>query len=74
VGRGEQLSVARPPGRVIGAPQAPLKITGSSDTRLTTHKNTKHDILSNFKNSPQKIGQAADEIFRVAACPPLSLL
>jgi len=23
VGRGEQLSVARPPGRVTGAPQAP---------------------------------------------------
>jgi hypothetical protein len=55
VGRGEQLSVARPPGRVIGAPRAPLKITGSSDTRLTTHKNTKHDILSNFKKIPQKI-------------------
>jgi hypothetical protein len=33
VGRGEQLSVARPPGRVSRAPQAPLKITGSSDTR-----------------------------------------
>jgi hypothetical protein len=32
-GPGGELSVARPPGRVIGAPQAPLKITGSSDTR-----------------------------------------
>jgi len=54
VGRGEQLSVARPPGRVIGAPQASLKTTGSSDTRLTTHKNTNNDILCNFKNLPQK--------------------
>jgi hypothetical protein len=33
VGRGGELSVARPPGGVIGAPQAPLKITRSSDTR-----------------------------------------
>jgi len=32
-GPGGQLSVARPPGRVSGAPQAPDKITGSSDTR-----------------------------------------
>jgi hypothetical protein len=32
-GPGGQLSVARPPGRVSGAPQAPYKITGSSDTR-----------------------------------------
>jgi hypothetical protein len=32
-GPGGQLSVARPPGRVIGAPQAPQKITGSSDTQ-----------------------------------------
>ncbi len=37
------------------------------DTRLTSHKNTKHDIVSNFKNLPQKLGQAAGEIFRVAA-------
>jgi hypothetical protein len=29
--------------------------------------NTKDDILCNFKNLPQKLGQAADEIFRVAA-------
>ena len=28
-----QLSVARPSGHVIGAPQALQKITGSSDTR-----------------------------------------
>jgi hypothetical protein len=26
------------------------------------------------KTYPKKLGQAADEIFRVAACPPLSLL
>jgi len=26
-------------------------------------------MLSNFKNYPKKLGQAADEIFRVAACP-----
>jgi len=39
VGRGEQLSVARPPGRGSRAPQAPLKITGSSDTRLETKIN-----------------------------------
>lgn len=32
-GPGGQLSVARPPGRVSGAAQAPHKITGSSDTR-----------------------------------------
>ena len=32
-GPGGQLSVARPPGRVSGAPQARNKITGSSDTR-----------------------------------------
>jgi len=52
---------------VEGAPQAPHKITGLSDTRLTSHKNTKHDIVCNFKNLPKKLGQAADEIFRVAA-------
>jgi hypothetical protein len=32
-GPGGQLSVARPPGCVSGAPQAPHKITGSSNTR-----------------------------------------
>jgi hypothetical protein len=32
-GLGGQLSVARPPGRVSGAPQTRSKITGSSDTR-----------------------------------------
>jgi hypothetical protein len=32
-GPGEQLSLAPPPGRATGAPQAPHKITGSSDTR-----------------------------------------
>jgi hypothetical protein len=32
-GPGGELSVARPPGRVTGAPQAQSKITGSSDTR-----------------------------------------
>jgi hypothetical protein len=26
------------------------------------------------KTYPKKLGQAVDEIFRVAACPPLSLL
>jgi hypothetical protein len=62
VGRGEQLSVARPPGRVIGAPQAPLKTTGSSNTRLDLKKNTKGGIVCNFKNSPQKIGQTVGEI------------
>jgi hypothetical protein len=30
-------------------------------------KNTKNSNICNFKNLPQKIGQAADEIFRVAA-------
>ena len=32
-GPGGQLSVARPPGRVSGAPQALHKITGLSDSR-----------------------------------------
>jgi hypothetical protein len=32
-GPGGQLSMARPPDRVIGAPQALQKITGSNDTR-----------------------------------------
>jgi hypothetical protein len=44
------------------APQA----TGASDTRYTNKKNIKDDILLNFKNLPQKLSQAADEIFRVA--------
>jgi hypothetical protein len=54
VGRGEQLSVARPPGRVSGAPQAPHKITGLSDTRYNSQKSTNNDIVSNFKNLTQK--------------------
>ena len=42
MGRGEQLSVARPPGRATRAPQALNKITGSSDTRLEKQeKNSK---------------------------------
>jgi hypothetical protein len=50
---GGQLSVARPP-----RPRRPLAggaKPGLSDTRLTTHKNTKHDILPNFKNSHPKL-------------------
>jgi hypothetical protein len=43
--------------------------TGFSNTRLDLKKNTKDDIVCNFKNLPKKLGQAADEIFRVAACP-----
>ena len=56
----------------IWAPQAPVtggKPTGLSNTRLDLKKNTKDGIVCNFKKSPQKLGQAADEIFRVAACP-----
>jgi hypothetical protein len=30
-------------------------------------KKNKHYIICNFKNYPKKLGQAADEIFRVAA-------
>jgi len=50
--------MARPPGRdcQIRAPQAPstggLK-TGFSNTRLDLKKNTKNDIVSDFKNLTQ---------------------
>jgi hypothetical protein len=47
------------------APQAPgtgAKPTGPSNTRLDLKKNTKNGIVFNFKKSPQKIGQVADEI------------
>jgi hypothetical protein len=36
--------------------------TGLGDTRYSSHKNTKHDIVCNFKNLTQKIGQSASEI------------
>jgi hypothetical protein len=49
---GGQLSVARPPRPRCSLAEGAKP--GLSDTRLTSHKNTKHDILSNFKKLPQK--------------------
>jgi hypothetical protein len=39
------------------------KKPGLSNTQLDLRKNTKDDILYDFKNLPKKLGQAADEIF-----------
>jgi len=69
VGRGEQLSVARPPGRVPGAPQA-RKVKNNRVEWYPVNIPQKHKkwYTNQFqKFTPKKLSQAADEIFRVAA-------
>jgi hypothetical protein len=44
------------------------------DTWLTTKKIQSMVHYAISKIDSKKLNQAADEIFRVAACPPLSLL
>jgi hypothetical protein len=53
VGRGEQLSVARPP-RPRTLDLRRRRQPGGVIPGNHPKKNTKHDILSNFKNLPQK--------------------
>lgn len=69
MGRGEQLSLARPPGRVSGAPQALIKKPGRVIPGKHPTKTQNMIYYSISKIQPKNLGQAADEIFRVAACP-----
>ena len=67
MGRGEQAGYAPPPRPRRLKPG--LVIPGIVPKKT---QNMIHYRIS--KIYPKKLGQAADEIFRVAACPPLSLL
>jgi len=70
VGRGGQLIVARPPPAALVERRRPRfdqpgwVIPGKHPTKT---QNMIYFQIS--KIYPQKLGQAADEIFRVAACP-----